>query len=192
MAWQDFDADYISRLVAADPSVEQHFSDYFGDLLMIKLRSRIRPPQLREDLIQETFLRVFGFLRKTGGLDHPERLGAFVNTVCNNVLMEHFRSLKKHTDSPSFEADPPDQSASSESKLVTEERKQRVRLVLRTLPEKDQRILTLLFLEEVDKNEICRQMQVDRQYLRVLVHRAKARFRDGFLRGQTAAMAMWL
>ena len=27
---------------------------------------------------------------------HPERLGAFVNSVCNNVLLEYYRSSTRH------------------------------------------------------------------------------------------------
>jgi RNA polymerase sigma-70 factor (ECF subfamily) len=38
-----------------------------------------------------------------------------------------------------------------------------------------------LFFEERDKDDICRTLNVDRNYLRVLLHRAKAKFRDRFL-----------
>ena len=39
-----------------------------------------------EDARQETFVRVLTTLKQRGGLDRPETLGAFVNSVCNNVL----------------------------------------------------------------------------------------------------------
>ena len=52
--------------------------------------------------------------------------------------------------------------------------------VLAELGEKDRDILKAVFLEDVDKSEICERFQVDRDYLRVLVHRAKSRFRDAF------------
>ena len=44
---------------------------------------------------QETLLRVLTGLRKKSGLEHPERFGAYVNAVCNNVLMEAYRSGKR-------------------------------------------------------------------------------------------------
>ena len=34
-------------------------------------------------------------LRSEGRVRHPERLGAFVNSVCNNVLLEHYRSSSR-------------------------------------------------------------------------------------------------
>ena len=39
-------------------------------------------------------------------------------------------------------------------------------------------MLKWLFFDERDKNDICRDLQIDRGYLRVLVHRAKSRFRE--------------
>jgi RNA polymerase sigma-70 factor (ECF subfamily) len=80
------DRKYVDRLRNRDPETEAHFTRYFGDLLRIKLRARLRSAQLIDDLRQETFLRVLTALRKSDGIEHPERLGAFVNAVCDNLL----------------------------------------------------------------------------------------------------------
>jgi RNA polymerase sigma-70 factor (ECF subfamily) len=53
-----------------------------------------------------------------------------------------------------------------------------VRNALAGLPEKDRELLRLLFFEERDKDAICAALKVDRNYLRVLLHRAKGHFRD--------------
>ena len=42
-------------------------------------------------------------------------------------------------------------------------------------------LLRELFFLEKDKDEICRERGVDREYLRVLLHRAKTRFRMEFV-----------
>jgi RNA polymerase sigma-70 factor (ECF subfamily) len=189
MAFQSFDQAYLDSLVAGKPEVEQHFSEYFGELLAIKLRGKVRSPQLREDILQETLLRVLTYLRKHRRLDHPERLGAFVHTVCNNVLLEHFRAEGRTTEMPEHMSDPADPAGSQESSLVNEERKVEVRRVLETLPQKDRTLLKKIFFEEKDKDEVCQEMKVDRDYLRVLLHRAKARFREGLQRTGTAAAA---
>jgi RNA polymerase sigma-70 factor (ECF subfamily) len=39
-----------------------------------------------------------------------------------------------------------------------------------------------VFLEERDKNEVCRELGVDREYLRVLLHRAKQAFKAMYLK----------
>ena len=90
--FHSFDATYIESLRAGDRRTQEHFVGYFTELLHLKLRSRLRSVQAIEDVRQETFARVFSTLRNDGALRQPERLGAFVNTVCNNVLFEHYRS----------------------------------------------------------------------------------------------------
>jgi len=93
----EFDRAYLDRLAARDPDTERHFTRYFGDLLAIKLRSRLRSPALIEDARQETFLRVLKALRQPGGIQSPGGFGAFVNSVCNNVLFEMYRSHSRTT-----------------------------------------------------------------------------------------------
>lgn len=175
----DFDSAYISRLVDEDPATEQHFTKYFGDLLALKLRSRLRSPALVEDARQETFVRVLTTLKKRGGLERAETLGAFVNSVCNNVLFELYRSQARTTPLPEEAPDPPDTAApGAESSLLRDEDHARLRAALLALPAKEQDLLRWLFLEERDKDEVCRELQIDRSYLRVLLFRAKHRLRE--------------
>ena len=70
--------------------------------------------------------------------------------------------------------------ADVEARLLSDERVAAVRRVMAALPPKDRTVLTWLFFEDRDKDEICRRLNVDRNYLRLLVHRAKARFRQAF------------
>ena len=64
MQFHSFDEVYLRRLAAGDAAVERHFSSYFGELLSLKLRVRIRSYQLIEDIRQETLLRVLQTVRK--------------------------------------------------------------------------------------------------------------------------------
>jgi RNA polymerase sigma-70 factor (ECF subfamily) len=86
-----FDGPYVERLCAGDFRTVEHFVAYFTELIRLKLRSRLRSPQAIEDVRQETFVRVFTMLRRET-IRQPERLGSLVNSTCNNVLLEHYRS----------------------------------------------------------------------------------------------------
>ena len=173
-----FDEEYVRRLIQSDPETERDFVSYFGELLAIKLRSRLRAPELIQDVTQETFLRVLKTLRQSG-IGCPEALGSFVNSVCTNVLFEVYRAQSRV-------AGPVEDRVSEEipadTAMAGEEERTQVRSVLSELPEKDRKILRWLFFDERDKGEVCRALQVDREYLRVLVHRAKQHFRTGYLR----------
>ena len=176
MQFHSFDEDYLRRLADGDAVVEDHFSSYFGDLLSLKLRVRIRSPQLIEDIRQETLLRVLKIVRKKG-IDHPERFGAFVSAVCNNVLMEFVRGESRH-DPVESNFEQADESINLDAPLITQQRRRQVEAVLDELPDKDRNLLRMYFLEERDKPELCKRFGVNEDYLRVLLHRAKSRFRS--------------
>jgi RNA polymerase sigma-70 factor (ECF subfamily) len=173
-----FDDNYLQRLREGDPTVEQHFCSYFGKMLFIKLRSRVRSVESAEDVRQETFLRVLRAIRAQDGIHSAERLGSYVNSVCNFVLLEHYRSGNREDSMEDGVADPPDHKIDVHGSLVTEETRRQVRQVLRQLDKKDGDLLTAIFLDERDKDDVCRQFGVDRDYLRVLVYRAKGQFRQ--------------
>src|SRR6267378_2081578 len=162
-----FDNAYVERLREGDPSTEQHFVAYFGQLLHIKLRSRPLTSDKVDDLRQETFIRVIAALHREGGVRQPERFGAFVNSICNNVLLEYYRSSAKNQPMEEAHMDIPDKV-----------------LNLEGMPKRDRDLLRAIFLEEKEKDVVCREMGVDREYLRVLVYRAKDKFKALYQKGQ--------
>jgi RNA polymerase sigma-70 factor, ECF subfamily len=182
-----FDGAYVERLRAGDPPTEQHFVSYFEQLLRIKLRSRMLPSDQVKDLQQETFIRVFAALRKDRGVRQPERFGAFVNSICNNVLLEHYRSSGKNQPMEDAHMDLPDKVLDLEGMLVTKQSAEHVRRILDGLPKRDRELLRAIFLEDKEKDAVCRQLGVDREYLRVLVHRAKDKFKALYEKGQMGA-----
>ena len=180
----EFDSAYVQRLIAEDPDTEQHFTRYFGELLSLKLGARLRTRTQIEDAKQETFVRVLTTLKRKGGLESAASLGAFVNSVCNNVLFELYR-LGGRTEALPEDVDPPDERhADAESMVLAGEDRQRVRRALEALAPKERELLNWLFFEERDKDRICRDLNVDRGYLRVLLHRAKAKFKAQYLTGE--------
>jgi RNA polymerase sigma-70 factor (ECF subfamily) len=181
--FESFDEAYLERLRSGDFRTQHHFVAYFSELIQLKLRSRLRTSEAVEDVRQETFARVLAALRGTNGIRQPERLGAFVNSICNNVLLEHYRSASRvssieEENSP----DPPDERADILASIHSKQIENQVRKILEELPERDRRIIQQVFLEERDKDEVCRNFGVDRDYLRVLLHRAKLAFKSLYLK----------
>ena len=177
MSQEVFSQAYLDRLRGADPETERHFVRHFSSLMRFKLRGMIRSPQVVEDVCQETFMRIFRILRSDRGLDNPERLPAFVHTVCKNVALEHLRALGRHPQIPENAPDVSAEEIDFNASLVNEERKQVIRRVLGELSGRDQQILRMVYLEEVDKVQVCNHFHVKPDHLRLLLHRAKGRFR---------------
>jgi RNA polymerase sigma-70 factor (ECF subfamily) len=182
LQFQSFDAAYLERLQAGDFRTQDHFVAYFTELIQIKLRSRLPSPQAIEDVRQETFARFFTALR-AGKIQQPERLGSFVNSMCNNVLLEHYRSGARNDSLDDEDGkDFPAKDIDILSALAAQETEKKVREILDQLSERDRRLLREIFLEERDKDEVCRDFGVDREYLRVLLHRAKQAFKSLYLK----------
>lgn len=184
MEFQAFDSSYVERLRAGDRNTEDHFVAYFGELIELKLRSRLASRQSLEDVKQETFARCLNLLRSPGGIRNAERLGPLVNSICNNVLSEHFRAGRRTEpldDQPAerFIAREPD----ALSRVIADDTRRIVRQVLEKLPARDQAILRAVFLEEREKDDLCREIGVTRDYIRVLLHRAKQSFREVYMEG---------
>lgn len=177
-----FDKAYVDRLRDGEPQTEQHFVAYFGQILGIMLRARMLPPERVDDVRQETFSRVIAILRKDGGVKQPERFGAFVNSVCKNVYYESNRESYRSQPLMDSHLEAPDKIVDLERSLITQENKEKVREILEEMSQKDRDLLKAIFLDEGDKDEVCRQFGVDRDYLRVLVHRAKERFKEAYER----------
>ncbi|HUP62828.1 MAG TPA: sigma-70 family RNA polymerase sigma factor [Thermoanaerobaculia bacterium] len=176
-----FDDDYVRRLREGDRDTEAHFTAYFRDLLLLQLRNRLASMQAIDDVRQEVFARV---LSKLHELEDGRKLGAYVSSVCNLVLMEWYRkNSRSSAELPAVTADP---AKDAETVLVSEEQDARVRRVLGRIPGRDAELLRAVFFDESAKEEVCRRFGVRRSYLRVLLHRAKERFRSEFRRRSSA------
>jgi RNA polymerase sigma-70 factor, ECF subfamily len=173
-----FDDDYVRRLREGDRWTENHFVEYFELLLTLKLRGRVRPTTDIPDIVQEVFVRVYAGLRGENGVRDGRKLGAYVFQVCNHVMHERVRA-DRQTEEISEEIPAPDDDEAFR-RIVSEETKARVHRTLDALGKRDADVLRALFLHELEKDEVCRRFGVDRNYLRVLVHRALEKFRDKY------------
>jgi RNA polymerase sigma-70 factor (ECF subfamily) len=180
-----FNLEYLARLKDRDPDTETHFVRHFTTVLHARLRFQLRSRQLIDDICQETLLRVLIHVRRGTAI---ERLPAFVHAVSKNVVLEALRGQQKHSTTEEEFPDLPDVRIDFEATLISSERQAAVRQVLAQLPAKDRRILERLFLDEADREEICAELSVDGEYLRVLLHRAKSRFRHALARTRAAGL----
>ena len=187
MEFYAFDEVYLERLRSGDFRTEQHFVTYFSQLIQLKLRSRVPSADVVEELRQEIFTRVFTALRTKDGIRQGDRLGPFVNSVCNFVLLEYYRSSSRTTplqEDDEEEVEIPDPKVDVLATIMSQQTASHVQSVLEDLGERDRRLLKAVFLDEQDKDEVCRDFKVDRDYLRVLLHRAKQTFKSQFLKQQ--------
>lgn len=170
-----FDEDYLRRLGARDPAVEAHFVSYFSERLKITLRARGVDSHTIEDIRQETFCRVWLAVR-SGNVQNPSGFGSYVHSVCRNVLSESRRGEVRYQHDSLDTTDVADSRLGLEDLMQRKENGKLVREVLARLPERDRHVLHARFFEDRDNDDVCMEFGVDRDYLRVLLHRAINRF----------------
>lgn len=66
----------------------------FSDALRKYFRRRVDDPQLADDLLQETFLRIHRGLEQ---VEQPDRLSAWVYRIARHVLIDQYRRHDKNT-----------------------------------------------------------------------------------------------
>jgi RNA polymerase sigma-70 factor (ECF subfamily) len=129
-----------------------------------------------DDLVQETIAR---FLRaeKAGQIRNTEEFGAFLNGVCRNVIFEYRRHARRE---PTLEDENaiPERGVRPDAEIF--ELREAINNGLAELAERDRMVLRSLYLEGKDKEEICREWRMTDAQFRVVLFRAKERFRRAY------------
>jgi RNA polymerase sigma-70 factor (ECF subfamily) len=155
-----------------------NFSDEELDKLRPKLRFRVcyeigfYCPDV-DDIVQETLAR-FLVASRGGKIQNPEAMGAFLNGICRNVISEYRRRNMRDEPMPEVVPEPPGKTI-AEADLF--ELRQAISHGLEQLSERDRRVLRAFYLEETPKEEILRQTGMTDENFRVVLCRAKERFR---------------
>ena len=153
-----------------------------SDRELDELRSRIRfkvcydmgfyCPDV-DDVVQETLAR-FLTAGRDGKIRNPEAIGAFVYGICRNVVSEFRRRNLRNVPMPEIV---PESPAGGLTASEAFELRQAVSHGLDQLSPRDRKVLRAFYLEERPRAEILRQMGLTDENLRVIMFRAKERFR---------------
>ncbi len=138
------------------------------------------PRDMREDLAQETLLRV---------LDHPparENAGAWIQRICRNLHVDTWRETAR---AQRIDADrPPCPTArNAEESVLAREQRRVVRRALLALPRAQRRALILRFYGGWSFDRMAARLGMRAATMRTRVHRALVA-----LRAHVAALRVWL
>ncbi len=126
-----------------------------------------------DDLVQETLARLLVALREQK-LQDPDSLGGFLNGICRNVVSEYRRRLQRGDTLPEMIFDPADKRLSGAEQF---EIRDAVAMALAQLSARDRAILRAFYIDGASKEQMLTQFGVSYDQLRVVLCRAKARFR---------------
>jgi RNA polymerase sigma-70 factor, ECF subfamily len=156
----------------------------FRERLRLFALRRLRDRAAAEDVAQETLRRVLDACR-TGRMENPSALPAFVFQTAQHICLQHFRSAKREgrallrlSGEETGEREPHPLAA-----LIGEEQRAAVREALNRLSVEDQELLRMVYYENVETGVMAERLRVTPGTFRVRKHRVLARLAE-LLRGR--------
>ena len=163
-------ADPVSHLTAV-------YRDYPG--LRALILRRVRDPEVAADILQDAAVTTLEKLR-SGEIAHPENVGGYLYRVALNHLRNHRRkdrtalsSAEALDDLPGLENDPEWEKAGRPQWAAAARRLLDEMSVVR-----DREVLVRFYLNDEDKDQICRQLNLSEEHFNRVIFRARNRFRE--------------
>jgi RNA polymerase sigma-70 factor (ECF subfamily) len=126
-----------------------------------------------DDLVQESLARFFR-AEQRNQIRNTEEFGAFLNGICRNVILEYRRRIRRE---PTIDPEMPIPDPGVRPDAEIFEMRDAIDNGLKELAERDRVILRSLYLEGREKEDICREWGMSDAQFRVVLFRAKERFR---------------
>ena len=163
-------ADPVSHLAAV-------YRDYPG--LRALILRRVRDPELAADILQDAAVTTLEKLR-SGVIADPENLGGYLYRVALNHLRNHRRKDRSTLSS----ADGLDQLPAPETDRDWEnvggpQWTTAARRMLEEMPvARDREVLVRFYLDDEDRDKICRELRLSEEHFNRVIFRARNRFRE--------------
>lgn len=169
-------ADLVARIAAGERAAEIEFVRTYERGVRAIVRRHCRPADpIAEDLAQDVLMRVLERLR-AGAIRDAAALPAYIQATIVYATSAEYRSRHATEPASAIEAlaapdDPPERCAGGQLAEL-------MRALLRQLPvARDREILARFYLDEQDKDDVCRQLDIDAAHFHRVVFRARERFR---------------
>src|ERR1019366_5737586 len=139
----------------------------------------VREPAVAEDLVQETFLRVWN---RVQGFDAARgALGPWVLAIARNRAIDHIRSIGSRMDRNSFEFDArehPSLFVDMEREVFNTDHARIIRAALAKLNANQQKVIELAYYEGLSQTEIAERMEQPLGTVKTCVRAALNHLRD--------------
>lgn len=178
-----------ARPSGLDPasSLAAVYRDYPG--LRALILRRVRDPEAAADILQDAAVTTLEKLRN-GEIAQPENLGGYLYRVAINHLRNHRRKDRSALSSPVQLEELRDSIDDPEwERIGRPQWAAAARRMLEEMPAaRDRELLARFYLDDEDKDAICRVLNLSQEHFNRVIFRARNRFRAlleqrGFVRG---------
>jgi len=154
------DADLVRRLKVREPKAMNDLYDRYGRLMYSLILRIVRNPSTAEDLVQETFLRIWNRVQSFDA--ERGALGAWVLTVARNRAIDYLRSTDGRMQAGAMELDQlerPGLFAKLDSAALAIDRVRRLKSAFEKLTPTQRQVLELAYYEGMSQTEIAERLK---------------------------------
>jgi RNA polymerase sigma-70 factor (ECF subfamily) len=156
---RESDRELAQRLQRRETQAMADLYDRFGRLAYSVILAVVRDPAIAEDLLQETFLRIWN---RAAGFD-AERgaLGPWLLTVARNRAIDHVRSAGARNMKNTLELEEREhrsQEIGAELDLQNQDRAKIIRAALQKLSDNQRRVIELAYYEGLSQTEMSERL----------------------------------
>jgi RNA polymerase sigma-70 factor (ECF subfamily) len=165
--------------VVEDAISNEFIKEHYAGLYNL-LHRRIRDANIAQEILQEAVATTIAHSR-AGRVSDPKRLGGYVYRVALNLYRNHRREYANRpgVHAADEEVDQlPAQRITEEAAAMDSSIMRHVVAVIESLPTaRDREIVKRFYLDEEDKAEICRSLELTPLHFDRVIHRARQRMR---------------
>ncbi|HVY92231.1 MAG TPA: sigma-70 family RNA polymerase sigma factor [Bryobacteraceae bacterium] len=153
------DEDLARRLQRHEPDAMKDLYDRFGKLAYSVVLAIVRDASTAEDLVQETFLRVWNRIQAF----EPGRgaLGPWLLAIARNRAIDHVRSSSSRMDRNAFELDVrehPSLFVDMQREVENTDHARIIRAAIKKLNPNQQKVIELAYYEGLSQTEMAERM----------------------------------
>ena len=155
----DSDPELAARLKRREPQAMADLYDRYGRLAYSVILRIVRDGALAEDLVQETFLRVWN--RSQGFDSERGALGPWLLAIARNRAIDYIRSVDGRMSRNAYELvemENPALFANLESQMVNSDQARRIRDALTRLNPSHRNVIELAYFEGLSQTEMAERM----------------------------------
>ena len=154
------DRELAERLKRREPQAMADLYDRYGRVTYVLIFRIVRNTGTAEDLVQETFLRVWNRMQ---AFDHEKgALGPWVMTVARNRAIDYLRSVDGRMAKNAFELDTnehPSLFSNLETEVLNSDRARRLRTAFEKLTPNQRLVIELAYYEGLSQSEMADRMK---------------------------------
>ena len=171
------EAELVARIISGDRQAEETLAERYRPGVIIIITRACGDSNLAQDLCQDAFVKAFQAIRQ-GRLREPEKLPAFIWKLAHNIVTEHFRMLSSRGRTiPILDNEFVANGSSPFDLLLEKEKQQIVRQALSELkPLQYRTMLYRYYIDEEDKESICKDLGLSSRQFNVKLCRARKQF----------------